>query len=135
MKKTLNFWTYPTLVNIFMSLKSTFVAVAGSMTLSTASTAIGESSDECCETTFEFKDVAALCNSDWRSVSRSGMLIFCKISFDFSAALKNDSEIAVGWIPFDRSFDAASNNAPAITTTVVVPSPASISCAFDSSTN
>jgi hypothetical protein len=63
------------------------------------------------------------------------MLIFCKISFDFTAAFKNDSEIAVGWIPLPNNFDAASNRAPAITTTVVVPSPASISWAFESSTN
>ena len=118
-----------------MSLKSTFVAFTGSITLSTASTAIGESRDECCETTFEFNDVDALCNKESRSVSCKEILIFCKISFDLLAAFKNDSEIAVGWMPFDSNFDAASKSAPAMTTTVVVPSPASISWAFDNSTN
>lgn len=43
------------------------------------------------------------------------------------AALWKDSDIAVGCMPLSRSFSAASKNAPAITTTVVVPSPASTS--------
>jgi hypothetical protein len=43
-----------------------------------------------------------------------------------SAAIK-DSEIAVGWIPFSNKAWQAFNNAPAITHTEVVPSPASIS--------
>lgn len=52
-----------------------------------------------------------------------------------SAALWNDSDIAVGWMPRCSNFSAASNRAPAITTTEVVPSPASISWALDNSTN
>lgn len=51
------------------------------------------------------------------------------------AALWKDSDIAVGWIPRCNNFSAASNRAPAITTTEVVPSPASISWALDNSTN
>lgn len=43
------------------------------------------------------------------------------------AALWKDSEMAVGWIPLCNNFSAASKRAPAITTTEVVPSPASMS--------
>ena len=101
----------------------------------TASTAIGDNKDECCETTLEFNEVEALCNKDCLSVNLTGILIFCKISFDLVAAFWNDSEITVGCIPLASNLDAASNKEPAITTTVVVPSPASISCALDNSTN
>ncbi len=41
----------------------------------------------------------------------------------------------LGWIPFSKSASAALSNDPAKITTVVVPSPASISCAFEISTN
>jgi len=41
----------------------------------------------------------------------------------------------LGWIPMSRSDSAAFNKAPARTTTEVVPSPASTSCALEISTN
>lgn len=41
----------------------------------------------------------------------------------------------VGWMPLASSCCAADNRLPAITTTDVVPSPASISCALESSTS
>ena len=105
------------------------------MTLITASTAIGERREECCETTLELSEVAALCNSDCLSVSFTGILILVRISLDLAAAFWNDSEMMVGWMPLARSLEEASNKAPAITTTVVVPSPASTSWAFDNSTS
>ncbi|RNA25965.1 t-complex 1 subunit alpha [Brachionus plicatilis] len=43
--------------------------------------------------------------------------------------------MTVGWMPLASSLEEASRRAPAITTTVVVPSPASMSCALDSSTS
>lgn len=43
--------------------------------------------------------------------------------------------MVVGWIPLCNSFSAASSRLPATITTLVVPSPASISWALDSSTN
>ena len=50
-------------------------------------------------------------------------------------ATENPSEMAEGWIPFSMSSWQAFKRAPAMTTTEVVPSPASISCALDISTN
>ena len=44
------------------------------------------------------------------------------------AASRNDSEMTVGWIPLRSRISAALSRAPAITVTVVVPSPASTSC-------
>jgi len=44
-----------------------------------------------------------------------------------SKAIWNPSEIVVGWIPLARILSQACNKEPAITTTEVVPSPASIS--------
>lgn len=47
----------PNFLTILMSFKSTFVAVRGSIILSTASTAIGESSSVLVDTTFELREV------------------------------------------------------------------------------
>mmetsp|Transcript_82216 Transcript_82216/g.233071 ORF Transcript_82216/g.233071 Transcript_82216/m.233071 type:complete len:281 (-) Transcript_82216:7-849(-) len=117
-----------------MSLRSTFVAVFGSMILSTASTAIGASSSEFCETTFEFSAVAALRRS-WSRSSRSTFTdIDVSISTAFSAAWRNASVIVWGWIPFASRRSAAWRSAPAMTTMDVVPSPASTSWALESST-
>lgn len=69
------------------------------------------------------------------SVSSTGILIDFNISIDFIKAMWNDSEIYVGWIPLSKRFYVASKRAPAMTTTLVVPSPASISCALLISTN
>ena len=79
-----------------MSLKSTLTDVNGSITLRTASTAMGESKLECCDTTFELSEVEALCNKDCLSVNLTGMLIFWRNSLDLAAAFWNDSEITVG---------------------------------------
>mmetsp|Transcript_79180 Transcript_79180/g.221984 ORF Transcript_79180/g.221984 Transcript_79180/m.221984 type:complete len:266 (-) Transcript_79180:29-826(-) len=116
-----------------ISFKSTLFAVFASMTLSTASTAMGPKSSAFWDTTLELRDVMAL----WRSCSRfprsTGMDMFVRTSSAFSAAIKNDSVIICGWMPLDRSRSAAPSSAPAITTTDVVPSPASTSWALDSS--
>lgn len=89
----------------------------------------------CCARTFELREVVALFSSDSLSESSKGVDMPCRISTHFAAAFWKDSDIVVGWMPFDRSFCAASSRLPAMTTTVVVPSPASMSCAFDSSTS
>lgn len=143
----------------YHTFRSTFVSRTGLITFKTASTAIGASIDDCWETTykhklsmkkrhcetetrisvrlstFEFSDVEALLIKLSLSVSWRGTDMFTRISIALRAAFWNPSEIIVGWIPRWSSFSAASRRAPAITTTLVVPSPASISCAFDNSTN
>lgn len=70
-----------------------------------------------------------------RSVKSTGVDISSKYSTTFFAALPNDSAITVGWMPLPRSFSAAPRRDPARTTTEVVPSPASISCAAERSTS
>lgn len=101
-----------------------------------ASTAIGASREAFCETTFELSDVLAIRMSVSRSVSSTGIAQRVSNSrTPIAAAFWNDSLIAVGWIPLPRRLLAASKSAPARTTTVVVPSPASTSCARDSSTS
>ena len=86
-------------------------------------------------TTFELREVVAA----WRRLARSSRLtgvdISVRYSTDFAAAFENDSAMIVGWIPFSSNFSAAPNRLPAITTTDVVPSPASMSCATDRSTS
>ncbi|KAH3658801.1 hypothetical protein OGATHE_006527 [Ogataea polymorpha] len=73
------------------------------------------------------------------NASLSSNEILCDMSSRIStlrpAALVNASEMIVGWIPLFRSFSAAPSKAPVITTTEVVPSPASTSCAPDKSTS
>lgn len=120
---------------MIFTFRSTLVSFAGSTTLRTASTANGANNDDCWDTTLEFKAVEALLTKLSRSVSCIGVAIFLIISIDLVAAFWNPSEIAVGCIPFCKSFSETSNNAPATTTTLVVPSPASTSWAFDSSTS
>ena len=85
--------------------------------------------------TLEERDVVALFSNDSRSLRSIGLDIAVKSSIHFKAHFWKDSEIIVGWIPFSSNFCAADNKLPAITTTDVVPSPASISCAFDNSTS
>jgi hypothetical protein len=74
-----------------------------------------------------------------------------RYSTAFVAALRKEVAIKEGWIPDKRlvesicqekvneplasSFSAAPNRLPARTTTLVVPSPASMSCAADKSTS
>ncbi|TNN31245.1 hypothetical protein EYF80_058601 [Liparis tanakae] len=120
--------------------QSTPVAVAGSMTRMTASTLMGASRLEYWDTTLEHSDVVALLSSVSRSLSCTGRLMPVSTSTPFSTAFWKDSEMVVGWIPDRRdnaetSLEQASSRAPAITTTEVVPSPASMSWALDSSTS
>jgi len=60
------------------------------------------------------------------------------ISIIISTALLHESwkasEIWLGWMPRERSWWHALRSEPAITTTLVVPSPASTSCDLDNST-
>jgi len=69
-----------------ISFKSTFSAVAGLMTLMTASTAMGPSRLVYCETILLERDVLAACRSEFRSLSVTGVDIVVKISTDFAAA-------------------------------------------------
>lgn len=64
-----------------------------------------------------------------------GVEISVKYSTAFVAAFVNDSAMMVGCMPFSSIFSAAPSRLPASTTTDVVPSPASTSCAAERSTN
>lgn len=99
----------------------------------TAETAMGDSVEEYCDTIFEFKDVVAARNRLVRSFNSTGVDISVRYSTAFSDAFVKASAMTVGCIPFSKRFSAAPRNAPAKTTTVVVPSPASISCAAERS--
>lgn len=84
---------------ILMSCRSTPVAVAGSMTRMTASTLMGASRLEYCDTTLEHREVVALFRSVSRSLSSTGRLMAVSTSTPLSTAFWNDSEMMVGWIP------------------------------------
>jgi hypothetical protein len=60
---------------------------------------------------------------------------FLITSSEKSRALWKPYETIFGWIPLSNNDSAALSKAPARTTTEVVPSPASISWAFEISTN
>ena len=117
-----------------MSRRST-CCFAMSLTRSTESTAIGARICELLLTTLEDSDVVAARMRLSRSSSATGMAMPRRISSAFAAQRRNASAIVVEWIPLPNSFVHASSSAPARTTTEVVPSPASMSCAFDSSTS
>lgn len=87
------------------------------------------------EPTFELKLVLAARNRLSLSLKSTGVLNSSKYSTTFFAAREKDSAMIVGWIPLPSSFSAAPSRAPARTTTDVVPSPASISCAAERSTS
>merc|ERR1719318_446276 len=125
----------PGFLIILISLRLTLFSLTGSTILRTASTAMGESSALFWDTTLEQREVLAAFRRDSLSERSSGVAIAVKISTDFTAAFWKLSEMVVGWIPLIRSLSAASRRLPAITTTEVVPSPASISWALLSSTN
>lgn len=91
--------THPSFLMILMSCRSTPVAVAGSMTRITASTLMGASRFEYCDTTLEHSDVVALLSSVSRSLSCTGWLMPVSTSTPLSTAFWNDSEMMVGWIP------------------------------------
>ena len=90
---------HPSFFTMLMSRRSTVVAVAGSMTCMTASTHMGASRLEYCDTTLEQREVVALLNSVSRSLSSTGVLMDSSTSTPLSTAFWKDSEIMVGWIP------------------------------------
>lgn len=142
----------PIFLTTRMSLRSTFDEV-GVTRRETAATAMGASVEEYCETilkycklsqlapvqgkmnTFEFKEVLAARKRLALSLRSTGVDISVRYPTAFVDAFMNDSATMVGWMPFSNIFSAAPSRAPAKTTTEVVPSPASISCAADRSTN
>ncbi|KAG7260758.1 hypothetical protein CRUP_000197 [Coryphaenoides rupestris] len=74
---------------------STLVAVAGSMTRITASTLMGASRLEYCDTTLEHREVVALFSSVSRSLSCTGLLMSVRTSTPRSTAFWKDSEMVV----------------------------------------
>lgn len=108
------------------------MAVLGSITFKTASTAIGENNSEYEDTTFELKDVFTHSIKVYLLVISTGkerlFYITDKASFRH---FWNPSDTRLGWIPFSNKVSAAFKRAPAKTTTEVVPSPASTSWAFE----
>ena len=108
---------------------------SGSLTASTASTAMGASREACWETTLEESDVAAARASAVRSSASTGAPNPSTAARAATAAAANPSEMAVGCMPRRSSLAAAARRAPATTVTVVVPSPAAASCALASSTS
>ncbi len=101
----------------------------------TASTAMGARTDEYCETILELRLVLAARRSDSRSLSSTGVEMSVRNSTALVAAFWKDSAMMVGWMPLLSIFSAAPSRLPATTTTEVVPSPASTSCACESSTS
>lgn len=85
--------------------------------------------------TFELSEVVAARNRAALSSKLTGTEISVRYSTAFADAFKNDSAMMVGWMPLLSIFSAAPNRLPANTTTEVVPSPASTSCAADRSTS
>jgi hypothetical protein len=140
----------PTFLTIRISLKST-VELWLFEILVTAFTAIGANVLEYCDTIFEFKLVVAARRRDALSLRSTGVDISVRYSTALVAALRKDVAIKEGWMPdkclveslwqekanepLANSFSAAPNRLPASTTTLVVPSPASMSCAADKSTS
>lgn len=106
-------------------------AVLRSMTLVTALTAMGPSRLEYCETILDESDVLAACSNEAVSVRLMGCDMSCRISTAAAAARWNDSEITEGWMPLPSRRSAAPSSEPQMTTTDVVPSPASTSWAAD----
>mmetsp|Transcript_35888 Transcript_35888/g.89420 ORF Transcript_35888/g.89420 Transcript_35888/m.89420 type:complete len:233 (+) Transcript_35888:1248-1946(+) len=125
----------PSFLTTRMSFRSTLSGLAGSKAFMTASTAIGASCAAFWLTTFELSDVAAFLMRTSLSFRSTDVDISRRISTDLFDACRNASAIACGWSPLLRSISAAPSSAPAMTTTDVVPSPASTSCALDNSTN
>jgi hypothetical protein len=85
--------------------------------------------------TLELRDVVAARNNEVLSFKSIGRDISVKYSTALADALRKASAIIVGCIPFCSIFSAAPRRLPASTTTEVVPSPASTSCAAERSTS
>jgi hypothetical protein len=106
-----------------------------SIVLMTALTAIGPRRFECCETIFEDREVVAACRRVLVSVRETGCDMSWRTLTAAAAARWNDSAMTEGCMPFPSNLSAAPNKLPAITTTDVVPSPASTSWAAERSTS
>ena len=87
------------------------------------------------EVAFELSEVVAARSRAALSSKLTGTDISVRYSTAFAEALKNASAIIVGCMPLLSIFSAAPNRLPASTTTEVVPSPASTSCAAERSTS
>ena len=83
----------------------------------------------------ELRDVLATRVRVCISFKSIGVAISSRNSTALADAFKNDSAMIVGCIPFSSIFSAAPKKLPARTTTEVVPSPASTSCAAERSTS
>ena len=124
----------PSFLTTAMSRRSTFVEFASQIE-SIASTASGASRLALLLMTFELREVDAALISCSRSSRLTGTDMPIRTSSAFFVASRNDSEMTVGWMPWRSSFSAAPRSEPAITVTVVVPSPASTSCEAERSTS
>lgn len=80
-------------------------------------------------------EVTALFNKLSRSERSRGMATSFNTFNALWEAFEKDSAMDMGWIPLAMREETAPKSAPARTHTVVVPSPASISCALDNSTS
>lgn len=140
----------PTFFTTRMSRRST-VDEVGVTRRVTAATAIGASVEEYWETiyfvqiehslgcdsnpTFELREVLAARSRLCLSFKSTGVDISVRYSTALVDALRKASAMIVGCMPFWSIFSAAPSKAPARTTTEVVPSPASMSCAAERSTS
>ncbi len=121
----------PTFFIIRIFFRSTLSAVLMSIVFVTALTAMGPSRPEFWDTILEEREVLAAWRSAAVSVRETGWDMSCRTCTAAAAALWKASEITEGWIPLDRSRSAAPRRLPQMTTTDVVPSPASTSWALD----
>lgn len=118
-----------------MFFRSTFSAVFRSMVLVTELTAMGPRRFEYWETILDDSDVLAAWRSEAVSVKEMGCDMSWRTSTAAAAARWKDSEMTEGWMPLDKSRSAAPSKLPHMTTTDVVPSPASTSWAPDKLTS
>jgi hypothetical protein len=96
-----------------------------------ALTAMGPRRFEYWETILDDRDVLAAWRREALSLSEMGWDISCRTSTAAADALWKDSEMTEGWMPLDSNRSAAPRRLPQMTTTEVVPSPASTSWAPD----
>lgn len=97
----------------------------------TAFTAMGPSRFEYWETILEESEVLAAWSRAEVSVSEMGRDMSWRTSTAAAAARWKASEMTEGWMPLPRSLSAAPSKLPQMTTTEVVPSPASMSWAVE----
>mmetsp|Transcript_23828 Transcript_23828/g.34820 ORF Transcript_23828/g.34820 Transcript_23828/m.34820 type:complete len:292 (-) Transcript_23828:52-927(-) len=116
------------------SFKSTLL-FSKSATLSTESTAIGARMSAFWYTILDEREMVAAWIRESRSLRSTGMAMSRRISLALASALTKQSAMMVGCTPFSSSMRTASRKAPAMTTTDVVPSPASMSCDLEMPTS